>query len=422
MQQVLVLGADGFIGRHIAFALRAAGYHVLASARRVSRLNAMGFETLRADLTNPQTHDANFWRPHLKGGVHVVNAAGLLNGTKRTLQAVHVQAPQALYGAMEPAAKGVLISAVGIDHATTGFAQTKRAGEAAAADAQITILRPGLVMADTSYGGTSLARALAALPFVTPVIGKGEQVFNPIHADDLAKAVIACLNTPPGAGAHEIGGPERLTQRKLLTGLRNWLGLGKTRILPLPMPVANFLGAVGDMLRLGPISRTAIAQLEHGVEVDEAPLCATLKLSPRPASQFINARPAGTQDLWHARLYLMRPAVRIVLAALWLASGFLGLTLAPDEFLPLINSSLSDSILIGMARLGGLVDLCIAAALLRNWRPKLVAGLQGAMVVGYTFAFTILAPDLWLLPLGGLLKNLPILALIATAAILEDER
>ena len=59
---------------------------------------------------------------------------------------------------------------------------------------------------------------------------------------------------------------------------------------------------------------------------------------------------------------------------------------------------------------------------MRGWRPRLMAGVQAAMVLGYTAAFSVLAPVLWLLPLGGLLKNLPILALIAVVYVLEDER
>ena len=51
-----------------------------------------------------------------------------------------------------------------------------------------------------------------------------------------------------------------------------------------------------------------------------------------------------------------------------------------------------------------------------------MAGVQAAVVLGYTVAFSVLAPVLWLLPLGGLLKNLPVLALIALLYILEDER
>ena len=37
-------------------------------------------------------------------------------------------------------------------------------------------------------------------------------------------------------------------------------------------------------------------------------------------------------------------------------------------------------------------------------------------------AFSVLAPGLWLLPLGGLLKNLPVLALIAVHGLLGEER
>ena len=58
--RVLVLGADGFIGRHIAFQARDLGHEVLAQARRPSALAAMGFQTLKADLTAPATHDPAF--------------------------------------------------------------------------------------------------------------------------------------------------------------------------------------------------------------------------------------------------------------------------------------------------------------------------------------------------------------------------
>ena len=40
---------------------------------------------------------------------------------------------------------------------------------------------------------------------------------------------------------------------------------------------------------------------------------------------FVTARRAGTQDLWHTRLYLLKPLIRLTLATLWLASAALGL-------------------------------------------------------------------------------------------------
>ncbi len=144
--QVLLLGADGFIGRQIAASLRAAGYQPLCSARRTSRLAAMGYDTLAADLTDPATHDPAFWRPQLARCAHVVNAAGLLTGSPTAFDAVHAKAPAAVYAALPGTATGVLISAIGIE-ADTPFARARRQGEATAraAPIPITLLRPGLV-------------------------------------------------------------------------------------------------------------------------------------------------------------------------------------------------------------------------------------------------------------------------------------
>ena len=95
MRQVLILGADGFIGRPLAFGLRAKGWTVIAQARNPGRLEAMGFATLRADLTDPATHSPAFWRPHLPEGAALIDAAGLLTGTEAAFQAVHHDAPAA---------------------------------------------------------------------------------------------------------------------------------------------------------------------------------------------------------------------------------------------------------------------------------------------------------------------------------------
>lgn len=423
-RRVLILGADGFIGRYLAFGLRQSGWHVIASARRTERLQRMGFDTLRADLLDPATHDPAFWAGKLGADpVTIVNAAGLLTGSDARMEAVHVLAPRAVYASLSAHSSGVLISAVGIDNAQTGFSRYRRDGETVAQAHGVTVLRAGLVMGDTSYGGTSLARALAALPFVTPVVGDGEQQFNPIHAADLADVVQDCLIRPPGPGVHQIGGPETVTQTEMLRGLRSWLGLRPARPLRLSARIAGLLGAIGDALRFGPISRTAVDQLAEGAMAETGGLLTGRRVAPRGFSTFVAARPAGTQDLWHARLYLVRPVLRLILACLWLVSGLLGLTLAPEAFLPLVQTkALTDAVLIGLARLGGAADLAIALALLRGWKPRLTVWLQAGMIAAYTLAFALLAPALWLLPLGGLLKNLPLLALIAIQGILEDER
>ena len=413
-RQVLILGADGFIGRHLAFELRARGWTVTAQARNPARLAAMGFATLKADLTDPATHSPTFWRPYLPEGAALVDAAGLLTGTEAAFRAVHRDAPVAALQALHGPA--LLISAVGID-SDTPFARWRR--ETEALFQSHTILRPGLVLGETSYGGSSLLRALAAMPLRLPMVGDGTQPFNPIHAVDLAEVVAASLDHP-APGTWDIGGPESVTQADLLQTYRRWLGLQPVPRLPLPIAVAWALGRLGDALRIGPVSATAVAQLQSGVLADPAPLLARIDARPRALSSFLNARPAGTQDLWQARLYLLKPLVRLTLAALWLASGLLGLATLAASFAP--GLPLPEALATALARTFGIADLALGLALLRNWRPKPIALAQIALVSGYTIGLTLLAPALWLDPYGGLLKNLPILALLLVHLALVEER
>ncbi|HRK43220.1 MAG TPA: SDR family oxidoreductase [Gemmobacter sp.] len=413
--RVLVLGADGFIGRHVAFALRAAGHEVLASARRVSALERMEFQTVKADLTQPHTHDPAFWQPYLQGAA-LVNLAGLLTGSEADFEAVHQRALRAALAACT--GPKLHVSAIGIE-ADTPFARWRRVSEAEAQAAGAMILRPGLVLADTSYGGSSALRAFAALPFVVPVIGSGTQPFNPIHASDLGE-VIAELLVTPRPGVHEVGGPETVTLAALTSGLRNWLGLPEAKVWPVPHWLARASGRLGDALRLGPISTTALRQLDQGVWADTAPLLAQITTRPRGLSQILAARPAGTQDLWQARLYLIKPLIRLVLAVMWLASAALGF-LTPYATIS-ATIPLPEPLAIVLARGGGLADLALGLALLRDWKPRQIAVAQLALVAGYTLGLTVLAPGLWLDPFGGLLKNLPVLALILVHLALAEER
>lgn len=413
--KVLVLGADGFIGRHIAFALREAGHEVIASARRVERLQAMGFRTLRADLTDPASHAPGFWAE--AQDCALVNAAGLLTGTETAFAAVHDHALRVVLAAV--AGPCLHVSAIGIE-ADTPFARWRRVSEQVALAAGAMVLRPGLVMAETSYGGTSALRGFAALPFVTPVVGTGAQPFNPIHATDLA-TVIAEMLAEPQPGVWEIGGPEVLTQAELATGLRRWLGLRPALVWRVPGGLARLAGRVGDVLRLGPVSTTALRQLEQGVQTDPAPLLARLTTRPRGFTAFQFARPAGTQDLWQARLYLLKPLLRLTLAVMWLVSAGLGLFLPGSTFLPHLPA-LPEGLALTMARAGGLADLALGLALLRDWRPALVARAQITLVLAYTAGLSVVAPALWLDPFGGLLKNLPVLALLLVHLALAEER
>jgi hypothetical protein len=118
----------------------------------------------------------------------------------------------------------------------------------------------------------------------------------------------------------------------------------------------------------------------------------------------------------------LKPVIRLTLAVLWLASAALGLLLPTQDFLPRLTSTIAPEILTTLARVGGLADLLLGLALLRNWQPLRIAQAQIGLVVAYTLGLMLLAPALWLDPFGALLKNLPILAVMAVHLALIEER
>src|SRR5437868_5462282 len=86
--RILVVGAGGFVGRHIVAELLAAGHVPVGAVRRVSDFaNAFpGVAAVSVDLVRDLTPAD--WLPRLKDIDGVVNAVGVLSGAD--MEAVHV--------------------------------------------------------------------------------------------------------------------------------------------------------------------------------------------------------------------------------------------------------------------------------------------------------------------------------------------
>ena len=428
--RLLLIGAGGFIGGHVAAALHAAGHTVRAAVRDpVGAGRRLAFcEVVAADLRRLTAPDD--WLPYLREVDAVVNAAGLLQADAGTMEAVHHTAPAALFEACRRAGvtNVIHISAIGADpQAGTVYADSKRRGEDAlrATDLDWVVLRPSLVWSPAgSYGGTSALRGLAALPLAIPVMGRGDHSFTPITAEDLARSIVGLLE--PGAPRRVTlapCGPETVTMTELLRLLRRWLGLPPARILHVPMPLIRLLCRIGDLAGGGPVTTTSLRQLEHGAAADPSGFAEAIGFTPVGMDAALAQHPAQQQDLWHARLYFLEPVLRVSLVLLWLGSGIAGLLAAPAEIDAVIGPlGLPPAATAVTAVAASVLDLLIAAALLLGWRPTMVGWVQLVLIGGYTVVLTIARPELWLAPLGPLLKNLPILAAVAAHMALARRR
>lgn len=425
--RILLLGAGGFIGRHILSELLAAGHRVTAVVRRTRGI-AEAFPDARfieMDLAKATAlHD---WELAVLDVDVIANAAGVLQGA--SAQAIHVDMPAALHAAARAngVKRTVLISAISARaDVATEYSRSKLAGEDVVRGSGLswTILRPSLVYGDGSYGGTSLMRGMAALPGFIPVPGTGHYSFSPIHVMDLARAVLlVCENDRFDNRNLEPVGPNTLTLQELLVRYRFWLGFGRARILRIPMALIRACARLGDAIGSSPISSTSLDQMIAGNGGDSAVFAQTIGFEPRSLNEALQARPAQVQDRWHARLFFLAPAIRATLVILWLASAMLGLTngsAATAHFVSAagIPASLADTLRMGTS----IADLLIATLVLMDARARWSTRIQVGAILTYSVVLGITLPELWLDPLGPLLKNLPIMILVLVHGAISDKR
>ncbi|KRE85755.1 epimerase [Rhodanobacter sp. Soil772] len=429
--RVLVTGAYGFIGAHIVAALTAAGHEVICAVRG-ARIDARfpGLWAIACDMA----HDVRSedWLPRLAGVEAMVNCAGILRERGAdTYLAIHEQAPQALFRACLQAGVRRVIQVSALGHADDGeFIASKHRGDAAlmALELDWLVLRPSLVYsARGSYGGSSLLRGLAGLPGLLPLPGRGGQPLQPIAAEDIGTTVVAALAKPRVTrDVLELVGPDVLSLRDYLLAWRRWLGFGRAYTLAVPTPLVRLTCVLGEHLGNGPLGNTMARMLERG-NVGTADASARLRerlgLVPRSLRRALAEAPSHVQDRWHARLYFCLPLLRVSMALLWIGSGVIGwLTPVADVVAAAPGSSLSAGSLLGLAHITASADLLLGALCLLRWRPRLVLGLMLAMLLGYTFAIGIAWPVHWLDPFGGLLKNLPLIAVLAILLVTEERR
>lgn len=424
---ILILGATGFIGSAIAAQLLADGFTVTGLARNPerARVRRPAIRWIGADLE--KMTDVADWASVLEGQHVVVNSAGALqDGLSDNLAATQQRAMIALQQAARPAGITLIVQ---ISARTDGagsdlpFLATKRAADMglAASGLPYVILRPSLVLGRNAHGGTALLRALASFPFALPLLHADSPV-ETVAAEDVASAVSAAISGMLPSGSDiELAAEERHTLASLVKLHRAWLGLPDAPVISIPSAIARPVSWLADIAGhfgwRSPLRSTAMTVMSEGVRMHRPTPSGLPTLS---AAETLAANPSGVQDLWFARLYLLKAPVISGLSLFWL-SGLIPL-LAPAQasvrFLPVMPAGAAMALTI----ITCLIDIALGAAVLV--RPFARRALIGMLLVslGYLAGGTVLEPALWLDPLGPLVKVLPSLLLTLAALAILDER
>ena len=431
--RVLLIGASGLIGSHVLSRLHLAGHAIVAVGRDIeaARRRFPAARWVRFDLS--RSHDAEAWALLLGNADAVVNCAGVLQDSPRDhSHAVHMRATAALADACVRAGirRFVHVSAAGVGPtADTAFGRTKHLAEEAlkSRDLDWVILRPGLVLGPTAYGGSALLRGLAGLPFVIPLVHAGQTV-QIIALSDLTETIARILE--PAAAARvswTVLSPERTSLAEIVTAIRTWLGLRPVPVVPLPGGLAKPVSFVADALaHLGwrsPLRTTAIRQLAAGVTGDPGPWMLASGIAPLSLAALLGTQPSGVEARWFARTYFLKPLGLAVLGLFWTASG--AIALGPS-FEPAVATLAEAGLPAGAAAAvtvaGALVDIALGLAV--AWRRAAMPALIGmiALSLAYLVGGTILRPELWLDPLGVFVKVVPGMFLALFVLAVMDER
>ena len=438
MAGILVLGAGGLIGQFVAVDLIRRGVKVTAAARRLSAaqralLGEAARETPIAslDITGMRDliaqSDADI----------VVNCVGVLQDQPgRSTHEAHDGFIERLLGALRLIGRPVLLIHVSIPGEpggdTTPFAQSKRRADGLIVESGLphAILRPGMVLAPAPYGGSAMLRALAALPFDLPET-LADRPFRYVAVEDIAETVARIGERwnpdQPYAAIYDLMHPDPHTMQSVITQLRRWLG----DIWPWRIGMPDFaidLGAkAGDMSSwLGwspPMRSTAIAELRRGVIGDPGRWMSDTGIVPCGLDAVLRDRPATVENRWFARLYLLKALIVAALAAFWLVSGLIAITVAYGDALDMIArygfpGGQSHAFVITSSLTDIAVGLLIAFR--RTHRLGLIAGI--VVAGGYMIGSAVLTPALWIEPLGALVKTGPAIVLMIVALAISDDR
>ncbi len=232
VRNVCLIGGTGFIGRHIAAQLAAAGVNLTLLTRRRERSKTDLIVLPTAEVVEADVHDPAALRQLLAGQDAVVNLVGILQGTSAAFERAHVELPRKVAAACQAAGVSRLLhmSALGAsEQGPSLYLRSKGAGERVVREAglDVTVFRPSVVFGLGDSFLTMFAqlqRRFPLLPLASP-----DARFQPIWVEDVARCFVESLALPATVGAaYDLGGPRQYSLRELVAYVGEITGWRRT--------------------------------------------------------------------------------------------------------------------------------------------------------------------------------------------------
>jgi nucleoside-diphosphate-sugar epimerase len=244
--RVLVTGASGFVGHAACRELLARGHEVRALVRRPGS-EPEGTVAVAGDLTDVGALAAAVRAAAPEGVVHLAaeiasqrNAERVrevnVEGMRRLLEACSAAgAPKVVFTStvVTGEANGALLTEDEALPVQTPYGRSKQEGEALllASGLPAVVVRPGHIYGP---GGWYEHEMLARLrqPGRFAVIGRGDNLWDVVHVDDVARALVDALERAPAGEIYHAADDEPITYYDFMALSAQALGVGRPRRIP----------------------------------------------------------------------------------------------------------------------------------------------------------------------------------------------
>ena len=286
--KVLVTGGTGVVGQAAVTEILAAGHTVRLLSRNAAedaKQWPAGVESWSASVSEPET-----LRGCAEGCDLVLHVAGIIEEAgPLTFESVNVEGTRSIVREAERCKVGrfIYVSSLGAEAGESPYHRSKRRAEEIVRNfaGGWIILRPGNVYGPGDEVISLLLTMVRTLP-VVPVIGTGDDTFQPIWVEDLSAAVIKCVDRTDLHGrVLELAGEEKTSLSDMLDRLSEITGRTPTRI-PIPPFLATAGATIANLVGAKlPINESQLTMLSEG-NVIRTPganaLTAVFHITPTP--------------------------------------------------------------------------------------------------------------------------------------------
>ncbi|HSQ82247.1 MAG TPA: complex I NDUFA9 subunit family protein [Casimicrobiaceae bacterium] len=283
-QRVLVLGGSGFVGRHLAARLAAAGHEVVVITRRRERARHL-LLLPTVEVVEGDPYDPAVLARHAAGATAAVNLVGTLHERGRqSFQRVHVELPGLMVAACKAAgvARVLHLSALGAGaDAPSRYLRSKAAGEAVIAGSGLawTLFRPSVIFGPEDTFLNLFAKLSRLLPVIA--LAGANARFQPVYVGDVTACMVAALDDDETAGQrYDLCGPRVYTLEQLVRYVGEVVG-ARRPIVPLGPALSSLQARVMEVLPGPLLTRDNLLSMQRD-NVCACPFPSRFAIAPSP--------------------------------------------------------------------------------------------------------------------------------------------